>query len=94
MNSTRPTMTEQELLTDFLSQEKQLVKDYAGDVTEASCENLRQLLLRNLTECSSDQLAVFEQMKQRNMYQTKDAPDNEVQSAKQSMQQLKQQTGF
>ena len=81
MNSTRPNMTEQELLTDFLSQEKQLVKDYAGDVTEASCENLRQLLLRNLTECSSDQLAVFEQMKQRNMYQTKDAPDNEVQSA-------------
>ena len=45
MNSTRPNMTEQELLTDFLSQEKQLVKDYAGDVTEASCENLRQLLL-------------------------------------------------
>ena len=35
MNSTRPNMTEQELLTDFLSQEKQLVKDYAGDVTEA-----------------------------------------------------------
>lgn len=94
MDSTRPNMTEQELLTDFLSQEKQLVKDYAGGVTEASCENLRQILLKNLTECSSDQLAVFEQMKQRNMYKTKDAPTNEVQSAKQSMQQLKQETGF
>ena len=33
-------------------------------------------------------------MKQRNMYKTKDAPDNEVQTAKQNMQQLKQQTGF
>ena len=94
MNSTRPNMTEQELLTDFLSQEKQLVMDYAGDITEASCENLRGILLKNLTECSSDQLAVFEQMKQRNMYETKDAPDNEVQTAKQNMQQLKQQTGF
>lgn len=94
MNSTRPNMTEQELLTDFLSQEKQLVKDYAGDITEASCKNLRGILLKNLTECSSDQLAVFEQMKQRNMYETKDAPDNEVQTAKQNMQQLKQQTGF
>ena len=94
MASTRPNMTEEELLSDFLSQEKQLVKDYAGDITEASCQNLRQLLLNNLNECSCDQLAVFEQMKQRNMYPTKDAPDNEVQTAKQNMQKLKQQTGF
>jgi len=87
-------MTEQEILTDLLSQEKQCVKDYAGNITEASCKNLRQLLLSNLTECSTDQLAVFEQMKSRNFYKTKDAPDNDVQTAKQDMQTLKQQTGL
>ena len=92
MNSTRPNMTEQELLTDFLSQEKQLVKDYAGDITEASCENLRGILLKNLTECSSDQLAVFEQMKQRNMYKTKQAQPQDVQTAKTDMDTLQQQT--
>ncbi|HWS30836.1 MAG TPA: spore coat protein [Clostridia bacterium] len=87
-------MTEQELLTDLLSQEKQCVKDYAGNITEASCKNLRQVLLSNLTECSTDQLSVFEQMKSRNFYKTKDAPDNDVQTAKQDMQTLKQQTGM
>ena len=87
-------MTEQELLIDLLSTEKQLVKDYASDITEASCPNLRELLVSHLVECSNDQLAVFEQMRSRNMYKTKDAPDNEVQTAKQDMQQLRQTTGL
>lgn len=87
-------MTEQEILSDLLTQEKQCVKDYAGNITESSCKNLRQLLLSNLTECSTDQLAVFEQMKSRNFYKTKDAPDNDVQTTKQEMQTLKQQTGI
>ena len=89
-----PSMTQQELLTDLLSQEKQAVKDYAGDITEASCKNLRQLLLQNMTECSTDQYCVFDQMRQRNLYKTKDAPDNDVQTTKQEMQTLKQQTGI
>lgn len=87
-------MTEQEKLTDILSMEKQLVKDYAGDVTESSCPNLRQLLISNMTECSQDQYCVFDQMRSRSMYQTKQAQQTEVQTTKQSMDQLKQQTGF
>jgi len=87
-------MTEQEMLTDILSQEKQMVKDYAGNVIESSCQNLRQLLISNMTECSQDQYCVFDQMRTRNMYPTKDAPSNEVQTTKQTMDQLKQQTGF
>lgn len=94
MNPNFSQMTEQEMLTDILSQEKQLVKDYAGNITEASCQNLRQVLISNLTECSQDQYCVFDQMRTRNMYKTKQAPDNEVQTTKQSMDQLKQQTGF
>ena len=94
MNVNCSQMTEQEILTDILSQEKQLVKDYAGDVTESSCQNLRQLLLSNMTECSQDQYFVFDQMRTRNMYTTKQAPQTDVQTTKQSMDQLKQQTGF
>ena len=58
----------EEMLTDILSQEKQLVKDYAGDITESSCQNLRQLLISNMTECSEDQYCVFDEMRTRNMY--------------------------
>ncbi len=87
-------LSQQELLTDLLSQEKQCVKDYAGNITEASCTNLRQLLLDNMTECATDQYCVFDEMRTRNLYKTKDAPDNDVQTAKQEMQTLKQQTGM
>ena len=87
-------MTEQELLTDLLNQEKALVKGYASDVTESSSQNLRSLLIKNMTECSNDQYNIFEQMKQRNMYKTKAAQGNEVQTAKDDMQKLKQQSGL
>jgi len=92
--TTRPNLTEQEILTDFISQEKQLVHYYASDVTESSCPNLRQLLIRHLTECSEDQYNVFEEMKRKQFYKPKDAPDYDVQTAKQTMQQLRQSTGI
>lgn len=91
---TTPNMSEKELLTDLLNEEKQLVKGYASDLTETSCTNMRQLLIKNMVECAEDQYNVFDQMKQRNMYQTKDADDWDVQTAKDSMQQLKQDTGM
>ena len=62
------SMSEQELLTDLLHSERNAVKQYASNCTESGCENLRSLLINCMTECSEDQLAVFEQMKQRNMY--------------------------
>lgn len=94
MTNQHTSMNQQELLSDLLSQEKQLVKDYAGDITETSCTNLRQLLLKNMTECSTDQYAVFDEMRKRQMYETKKAQTTEVDTAKQKMQQLKQETGF
>ena len=86
------TFTEKELLTDLLHTEKSITKDYASNCTEVACPQLRAMLIRNMTECSEDQFAVFEQMKNRNMYQTKQAPQQEVQQAKQSMQTLKGET--
>lgn len=88
------TMTQQELLTDILNQERTLIKEYASNITESSCTNLRQLLLNNMTEVAADQYTVFEQMKNRQMYETKKAQQNEVQSTRQKVQQLKQKTGF
>lgn len=88
------TMTQQELLTDILNQERALIKEYASNITESSCTNLRQLLLNNMTEVAADQYTVFEQMKNRQMYETKKAQQNEVQSTRQKVQQLKQETGF
>lgn len=85
-------MSEQELLTDLLNSEKAMVKDYASDCTEVACPNLRNLLINCMTECSEDQFAVFEQMQQRNMYKTKPAKEQEVQTAKTDMNTLQQQT--
>lgn len=94
MNNNTPNMSEKELLLDLLNEEKALIKEYASDVTESSCPSLRQVLIGNLTECSSDQFVVFDQMRARNMYKTKDAPQSEVQTLKQETQTLKQQTGI
>lgn len=86
------SMTEQELLTDLLHSERAAIKQYAENCTESGCMDLRSLLINCMTECSQDQFAVFEQMKQRNLYKTKTAPQQEVQTAKQDMDTLQQQT--
>lgn len=92
MNMNKASMSEQELLTDLLNSEKSMVKDYAGNCTEAACPKLRNLLIDFMSECSQDQYAVFEQMKQRNMYKTKPAPEQEISTARNDMQTLQQQT--
>jgi len=86
------SMTERELLTDLLHTEKSMTKTYADNCTETSSPELRQMLIRHMTECSNDQLAVFDEMHKRNMYPTKTAPGQEVQTAKQNMQTLKSET--
>ena len=86
------SMTEQELLTDLLHTERAAIKEYASNCTESACMKLRDLLIDCMTECSEDQFAVFEQMKQRNLYKTKPAEQQEIATAKQEMSTLWQQT--
>lgn len=86
------SMSERELLTDLLNSEKTIVKDYASNSTETACAKLRSLLINCMTECSNDQFAVFEQMSSRNMYKTKTAKPQDVQTAKQDMDTLMQET--
>lgn len=85
-------LTERELLTDLLHTEKDMTKTYAGSVTESASPALRKLLIRNMTECAEDQLCVFEEMNRRNMYPTKQAQQQEIQTAKQNMQNLSDET--
>ncbi len=85
-------LTERELLTDLLHTEKDMAKTYAGNITECASPALRQLLTRHMTECAEDQLCIFEEMQSRNMYPTKQAQQQEVETAKQAMQQLQNET--
>ena len=85
-------MTERELLTDLLHTEKDMAKTYAGNCTESSSPELRRILIRNMTECSEDQITVFEEMRSRNMYNPKTAEQQEIMTAKQNMQNLKDET--
>ncbi|MBR0136217.1 MAG: spore coat protein [Clostridia bacterium] len=86
------SMNEQELLTDMLHSERAAVKQYAENCTESGCMQLRSLLIDCMSECSEDQFAIFEQMKQRNLYKTKPAQQQEIATAQQDMAQLRQQT--
>lgn len=79
---TQPNMSEQDLMNDLLNQEKQLMSSYSTYISEASCENLRKVLINQFNQTSQDQYQVFDQMRQKGYYQGKDAQPQEVQQAK------------
>ncbi len=87
----QPNLTEQELLNDLLNQEKHLISSYASYIQEASCPNLRKILSNQFNQTSADQYQVFDQMRQKGYYQTKDASDQEVQQAKQNFKTMQSQ---
>lgn len=84
----QPNLSEQDLLNDILNQEKQLMSSYATYIQEASCPNLRKILTNQFNQTSQDQYQVFDQMRQKGYYQTKDAGDQEVQQAKQNFKTM------
>jgi spore coat protein CotF len=84
-------MGEKEILNDMLNTEKEIVKLYSTAVTESSCANMRQVLLRNITQTSDDQFNIFNAMVNKGYYQKKDAQDQDVQQAKQKFQQVQSQ---
>ncbi len=84
-------MSEQELITDLLNQEKQMISTYSMGITESSCQNLRHVLTTQMNQTCEDQYAVFSCMQNKGYYQTKDAQDSDVQQAKQKFEQMKQQ---
>ncbi len=81
--------TDEEIIIDMLTTEKTLAGFYAATACETSCQNLRQVLMDNMTSTVSDQYQVFDQMRQRNWYPVKNATPQEVQDAKGKFAQMK-----
>lgn len=90
MNTT-PNLTEKELMQDVLTSEKQVISAYSTGITETSCQNLRNVLVDNFTKTQDVQYKVFDAMRQKGWYPTKDAPDADVQEIKNQSNQLSQE---
>ena len=74
-------LTEQDMITDALSTEKQLTKLYATAVSEASCQILRNEITKMFTETQQLQFEVFNALKSRGWYQVKNTETADVQQA-------------
>ena len=81
-------MAEKDLMHDLLATEKQVITAYSTGITETSCENLRNTLVDNFKNSQNIQYKIFDAMKQKGWYTTKDAPDNEVQQLKNEATQM------
>ncbi|MDP4143787.1 MAG: spore coat protein [Bacillota bacterium] len=80
--------SEKELMHDLLATEKQTISGYSVGITETSCQNLRNTLVNNFKNAQDVQFKVFDAMKQKGWYATKDAPDSDVQKAKNEINQM------
>jgi spore coat protein F len=82
------TFQEKDLMHDLLATEKQTISAYSTGITETSCQNLRNTLVNNFKNAQDIQYKVFDAMKQKGWYTTKDAADNEVQQLKTESTQM------
>ena len=80
--------SEKDLMHDLLSSEKQVISSYSTGITESSCENLRNTLVSNFKNAEDVQYKVFDAMRKKGWYTTKDAPSSEVQEVKDQSNQL------
>lgn len=81
-------MNDKELTHDLLSSEKQVVSSYSTGITESSCVNLRNTLVTNFKSAQDLQYKVFDSMKTKGWYPTKDAPSTEVNQLKAEANQI------
>lgn len=81
-------LSEQEILTDLLSTEKQTTAAYNTFITETTCVNLRQNLKDILNEEHSIHENIYNIMNQKGWYTPTDAPDKDVQDLKNKFNSL------
>lgn len=84
-------LKDKDMLEDMLTLEKHIAGVYNTGVTEASCQNLRQVLTANMEETLQDQFSTFNEMYQRGFYQVKQANPQDVSTAQQKYQQMQSQ---
>ena len=82
------TLTEKDLMSDLLTTEKHIISSYSVGITESSCTNLRNTLINNFKSSQDVQYKVFDAMRQKGWYPTKDASDTEVQDLKTKSNQM------
>lgn len=80
-------------MLDALNSEKQSITSYGTYLAEATCPQLRQELNQIIAENQQVQYEIFDQMKQRGWYQTKNVQLNELQQCLQKLGQMKQDIG-
>jgi len=91
--SNSASFSDRDRMEDLLAQEKYLIDGYSTFIPEASCPNLRQVLTENLSGCFNNQYAVFDKMSQMGWYTGKNAPQAEIDEAKQRFSQMQTQLG-
>ena len=82
-------LSDQELAYDLLYQEKALMANICSEVVEASSCGLRNVMNEAFMQIGQDQLQVFEAMHAQGWYDTKPAQPQDVQTAKQKFQQMR-----
>ncbi len=91
--STQPAnqmpLSDQELAYDLLYQEKALMANICSEVVEASHNGLRNVMNDAFMQIGQDQLKIFEVMNAQGWYQVKPAQQQDVQTAKQKFQQMR-----
>lgn len=81
-------LTDQERAFDLLYHEKALMANIASEVVEGSQPGLRNVMNDLFTQVGQDQLQIFQAINSNGWYQLKDAPAQEIQTAKQKYQQM------
>ena len=81
-------MNDKDRMQDLLTSEKQGLSSYSSGIMESSCMNLRNTLIDNFKNSQEMQYKVFDTMKQKGWYPTKDAAANEVQQLKSESEQM------
>lgn len=80
---------DQRMTDDLLSTAKHIAGEYGSLICEGSNEQLRQVLNNNMQQTIQDQYQIFDHMRQRGWYETKNAQPQDIQSAKQKFTQEK-----
>ena len=82
-------LSDQEIAYDLLYQEKALMANICSEVVEASNNGLRNVMNDAFMQIGQDQLKIFEVMNAQGWYQVKPAQQQDVQTAKQKFQQMR-----
>lgn len=82
-------LSDQELAFDLLYQEKALLVNVASELLEVAHPGLRRVLNDCYMQMGQDQLEIFNLMQQNGWYQVKPAQAQDIQTAKQKFQQMR-----